>query len=84
MGRCAQQVLEEVGCYVPSMCTMAATSGALVLLACPRRSQLSATAFQALCGLFVTTDTLPCILPAALLQGKNPFKGRRAWFTCLW
>lgn len=76
VGSCVQHLLVEVGCYLPSMCTMAATSGALDLLASPSRSHLSATAFQALCGLFVTQETLASIVSSAFLQGNTPFKGR--------
>lgn len=80
VGRCAQQLLVEMGYYLPHQCTMAATSGALELLATPRRSHLPAAVFQALCGLFVSEETLPSILSSALVQGATPFKGRSSLF----
>lgn len=76
VGRCVQQLLVDVGYYLPHVCTMAATSGALELLASPKRRQLPDAVFEALCGLFVSQETLPGILASAFLQTGTPFKGR--------
>jgi hypothetical protein len=76
VGSCVQQLLVELGHHLPNLHKMAATAGCLQLLATPTRHQLPLAVFEALCGLFVSQDTLPSILASSFLHSGSPFKGR--------
>lgn len=75
VGKCAQQLLADIGCYLPDVCTMAAVTGALDLIASPGRKQLPEVVLASLCGLFVSHESLELILTSSFLQSSTSLKG---------